>query len=236
MQKINLNEIKLDLNSVIILEKNNISEGLIGIIASKIKTYFNKPSIVITQSANIFKGSARSIKNFDMGKLIKKTLDLNLIENGGGHNLAAGFTIKKENINNFKKFIYKFSNDNILRIKSEYFSKISFNALNNSFLSDLNKLEPYGEGNLSPLFLIENIKVVKAKIVKNNLISCFLKNKSGKILPAVSFNLSENNISKILINNKNELNLIVQVVSNLWNNKKNLQIVIIDIIKTPDKG
>ena len=236
MEKINLKKILFDLNSVIILEKNNISEGLIGIIASKLKNYFNKPSIVITKSQNCFKGSARSIQNFDMGKLIKKTLDLNLIETGGGHNMAAGFTIKRENLSSFKKFIYEFTNNKILHTKSKYFSKISFNALSNSFLSDLSKLEPYGEGNSSPLFLIENIKVIKAKILKKNMISCFLKNKSGKVLPAVSFNLSENDISKNLIFNKNELNLIVQVVENLWKNKKNLQIVIIDIIITPDKG
>ena len=94
LEKINFKKIKNDYNSVIILEINNISEGLIGIIASKIQNYFNKPSIVITKSANMFKGSARSTKNFNMGKLIKKTLGLNLIENGG-HNMAAGFSIKK---------------------------------------------------------------------------------------------------------------------------------------------
>ena len=83
LKTINFKKIKLNSNSIIILEKNNISEGLIGIIASKIKTYFNKPSIVITKSANIYKGSARSIENFNMGELIKKSLDLNLIESGG---------------------------------------------------------------------------------------------------------------------------------------------------------
>ena len=55
-------------------------------------------------------------------------------------------------------------------------------------------------------------------------------------MPAISFNLFEKDISNHLTSNKNELNLIVQVVENFWNNKKNLQIVIIDIIITPDKG
>tara|TARA_Y100000768_G_scaffold383107_1_gene364675 strand:+ start:1079 stop:2782 length:1704 start_codon:yes stop_codon:yes gene_type:complete len=236
LEKINFKKIKLDLNSVIILENSNISEGLIGIIASKIKTYFNKPSIVITKSANLYKGSARSTENFNIGKLIKRTLDLKLIENGGGHNMAAGFTIKKENIKSFKKFIYESTNHKILSTKSEYFSKISFTSLNKFLISDLNKLEPYGEGNLSPLFLIENIKVFKTKILKKNLISCYLKNRFGKILPAVSFNIFESDISKHLISNKNELNMIVQLGENFWNNKKNLQILIIDILTTPNKA
>ena len=67
LKTINFKKIIHDSNSIKILEKNNISEGLIGIIASKIKNYFNKPSIVITKSANIYKGSARSMK-FQYGK------------------------------------------------------------------------------------------------------------------------------------------------------------------------
>ena len=236
LQTINFKKIKFDPNSVIILEKNNISEGLIGIISSKIKTYFDKPSIVITKSANIYKGSARSTENFNVGKLIKKTLDLNLIESGGGHNMAAGFTIKKDNLSSFKKFIYEYANNKILPTKSHYLSKISFNTLNQLFLSDLRKLEPFGEGNQSPLFLVENIKVVKTKILKKNLMTCYLKNNSGKILPAISFNLFEHDISYHLTNNKNQLNLIVQLAENFWNNKKNLQILIIDILSIPNKA
>ena len=171
-----------------------------------------------------------------MGELIKKSLDLNLIESGGGHNMAAGFTIKKKNLNSFKKFISEYGNNKILPTKSEYLSKISFSALNQFFLSDLNKLEPFGEDNLSPFFLIENIKVVKTKILKKNIMTCYLKNNSGKILPAISFNLFEHDISNHLTNNKNQLNLIVQLAENFWNNKKNLQILIIDILSIPNKA
>ena len=128
------------------------------------------------------------------------------------------------------------NNKKILFSKFEYFSKISLNALNKFFLSDLRTLEPYGEGNQSPLFLIENIKIVKTKILKNNLISCYLKNKSGKVFPAISFNLFESEISNQIINNKNELNLIVQLSENFWNNKKNIQIFIIDILRSLNKA
>ena len=75
----------------------------------------------------------------------------------------------------------------------------------------MNKLEPFGEDNLSPFFLIENIKVVKTKILKKNLMTCYLKNNTGKILPAISFNFFEHEISNHLTNNKNQLNLIVQL-------------------------
>ena len=236
LDSINFKKIINDTNAVIILEKNNISEGLIGIIASKLKTFFNKPCVVITKSADLYKGSARSTENYNIGKLIKKTLDLKLIESGGGHNMAAGFTLKKENISTFKKFIYENTNNKKLTIKFKYLTKISLNALNRFFLSDLSILEPYGEGNQSPFFLIENIKIVKTKILKKNFISCYLKNKSGKIFSAVSFNFFESEISNQLLSNKNELDLIVQLGVNFWNNKKILQILIIDILRTPNKA
>ena len=62
------------------------------------KDYFNKPSVVITNSNNLLKGSARSIQNYNIGRVIKNLVDKDILINGGGHNYAAGFTLKKENI------------------------------------------------------------------------------------------------------------------------------------------
>ena len=83
---------------VIIYYNPNINEGLIGIIAARLKDYFNKPSIVITASNKLLKGSARSVYNYNIGRVIKNSLDQKIILNGGGHNMAAGFTLNKENI------------------------------------------------------------------------------------------------------------------------------------------
>ena len=70
-------------------------KGLIGIIAARLKDYFNKPSIVITNSNELLKGSARSVYDYNIGRAIKNSLDNDLILGGGGHNMAAGFTLKK---------------------------------------------------------------------------------------------------------------------------------------------
>ena len=68
---------------------------MIGIIASRLKEYFNKPSIVITNSKNILKASARSTSTYNIGHLIRLLIEKKIIDNGGGHNMAAGFTLKK---------------------------------------------------------------------------------------------------------------------------------------------
>ena len=90
-------KIEKENKEVIIYYNPNINEGLIGIIAARLKDYFNKPSIVITASNELLKGSARSVYNYNIGRVIKNSLDQEIILNGGGHNMAAGFTL---NINN----------------------------------------------------------------------------------------------------------------------------------------
>ena len=96
LDKIDFKKIKKDNQNIIIYFDRNIKEGLIGIIASRLKDYFGKPSIVITKSNNVYKGSARSTIDYNIGSLIKILCDKKIIEKGGGHNLAAGFIIKEK--------------------------------------------------------------------------------------------------------------------------------------------
>ena len=98
-----------------------ISEGIIGIIASKLKEYFNRPAIVFTKSGNLIKGSARSIPSFNIGQYIDKAIEKNILSSGGGHNLAAGVTLHKNKINKFKKFLDDvYQKKNIIQIKKIY--------------------------------------------------------------------------------------------------------------------
>ena len=80
LDKIDFEKIKKENKNVIIYFKSNLNEGLIGIIASRLKDYFNKPSIVITNSNNILKASARSTSFYNIGKLIKLLIDNKIIE------------------------------------------------------------------------------------------------------------------------------------------------------------
>ena len=95
LDEIDFAKIENENKEVIIYYNSNMNEGLIGIIAARLKDYFNKPSIVITTSDKVLKGSARSIYDYNIGRAIKNSLDNNIIIGGGGHSMAAGFTLKK---------------------------------------------------------------------------------------------------------------------------------------------
>jgi single-stranded-DNA-specific exonuclease len=217
---------------IIIYYNPNINEGLIGIIAARLKDYFNKPSIVITNSNELLKGSARSVYDYNIGRAIKNSLDNNIIIGGGGHGMAAGFTLKKNNLKKFEIFILKdFSqtcdtqNHTFL-----YDTEVSSLAFNIDFYLDVKKLEPFGTGNPEPTFFLKGLKVIKTTILNNKHVSLILKSKTGFSIKAISFNSVNNKVGEYLLNYKNDLNVLGHINENIWNNKKTLQLTIRDVI------
>ena len=231
INEIDFQKIENENKDIIIYYNTSISEGLIGILAARLKDYFNKPSIVITKSNNILKGSARSVGNYNIGRVIKNLVDKGIIISGGGHNMAAGFTLKKNKIINFKDFILKDYLDTGLLWSNNftYDSEVSSLAFNEDFYRDIKKLEPFGVGNPVPTFLLKDLKVIKTKILNNKHISLILKSKTGFSINSISFNSVNNKVGEYLIN-YNTLNVLGQINENFWNNKKTLQMTIRDVI------
>ena len=232
LDEINFQNIENENKDVIIYYNPNINEGLIGIIAARLKDYFNKPSIVITNSNEELKGSARSIHNYNIGRAIKNSLDNDIIINGGGHNMAAGFTLKKSNLKKLEDFILKdFSKtDTSQKNTFLYDAEVSSLAFNIDFYTDIKKIEPFGTGNPTPTFFLKDLKVIKTSILDSKHISLILKSKTGFSIKSISFNSVNNKIGEYLLNYKNTLNVLGQINENIWNNKKTLQLTIRDLI------
>jgi single-stranded-DNA-specific exonuclease len=232
LDQINFKQIKKENKNVIIYFDPNLHEGVIGIIAARIKDYFNKPSIVITNSNNSLKGSARSTSIYNIGNLMKLLIDQKIIENGGGHNMAAGFTIKKKNIkflDNFiqKDYLNKVSNYNEFL---NYDAEISSTAINPNFISEINKIGPFGNKNVLPVFLIKNLKIIKVNILNKKHVSLILKPNIGPSIKSICFNCMHTEIAEYLLSYKKEINVIAEIYENIWNNKKSIQLNIRDII------
>ena len=232
LNEINFKKIEKNNKNVIIYYKPNINEGLIGIIASRLKDYFNKPTIVITNSKNILKGSARSTINYNIGNVIKKMMDEKIIESGGGHNMAAGFTIKKNKLMEMQNYImndYLIKNKNLDLINT-YDSEISLNGINKDFVYEINKIGPFGNGNPAPIFLIKDCMITKVKIIRDKHISLILKPKIGRSIKSICFNSLNTQIEKYLTNYKKNVHVIAEIHENNWNNKKTIQLNIKDLI------
>ena len=232
LNEINFDKIEKEKKNVIIYYNPNINEGLIGIIAARLKDYFNKPSIVITASGNVLKGSARSIYDYNIGRAIKRSLDKNIILSGGGHNMAAGFTLKKDNLKVFEDFMFKnFSKmGSSTNYSFNYDTEISSIAFNKTFFDDIKKIQPFGTGNPVPTFLFKDLKIIKTSVFNDKHISSIFKSKIGFSINSISFNSVNTKIGEYLLNYKKDLNVLGQINENIWNNKYSLQLTVRDLI------
>ena len=232
LNEIDFSKIEKENKDIVIYYNPNINEGLIGIIAARLKDYFYKPSVVITTSGKMLKGSARSIYNYNIGRAIKISVDKNIVKLGGGHNMAAGFTLEKKNLKDFNNFILK----DYLETAAQrdyifsYDAQVSSHALNKNFYADLKKIEPFGTGNPNPTFLFKDLKIIKATTLKNKHVSAILKSKLGFSIKSISFNSVNNKVGEYLLNYKKNFSVLGQINENIWNNKKDLQLTIRDLI------
>jgi single-stranded-DNA-specific exonuclease len=232
LNQINFEKIKNENKNFIIYYKNNLNEGVIGIIASRLKDYFNKPSIVITNSNEILKASARSTTTYNIGYLIKSLIDNKIIETGGGHNMAAGFTMKKNNIKILDNFIqndYLKKNFN-LENQNKYDFQLSSSAIKSKLIDDINKIGPFGNDNFLPIFLITDLIVIKHETINNKHLSVIIKPNTGVSIKGICFNCLNTKIGHYLSSYKKKINIIAQIQENIWNNKKTIQLNIKDLI------
>jgi single-stranded-DNA-specific exonuclease len=234
LQKI-LNETKGYSNDpVLILSGKNWHEGVIGIVASRLKDKFNKPVIIISIENEIGKASARSIVGFDIGSIIIGASQKKLLIKGGGHKMAGGFSIYVKNIEKFKEFVFrKFRNinENLTNEKPLFLdSIISPTALNLDFYNKVNSLAPFGSGNPEPKFIIQNVKTINGQIVGDKHIKSILIGEEGSSIKTIAFNATENDLSAYLLKKNHKLfNIAGKLSLNEWKGQSNVEFIIDDI-------
>lgn len=145
---------------VLVLGSEDWHHGVIGIVASKVTDLYFKPSILICFEENKGKGSGRSIPGFDLYESLTNCSEN--LEKFGGHSMAVGVTLKKENFEKFKEEFEKYAqNSNICDIMPiiKIDEEITLEDINIKAVEELNMLEPFGEANKMPLFMYKNLKI-----------------------------------------------------------------------------
>ena len=157
-------------DDIIVVYDEEIHESIAGIVAGRIKDYYYKPTLVFSKAKEegILKGSARSIEDYD---IISKLRDFsNLFEKLGGHAMAAGFSIKEENLDILRNELNKNSNlisENFIE-KVKIDCSLDFRLLNYNIVDELKLLEPYGKANPEPLFGTKNVEIKSISIIGKN--------------------------------------------------------------------
>ena len=225
-----IEENKLYENSSIIVSGENWHHGVIGIVSSKITDLYFKPSILLCNEGELSKGSGRSIPGFDLHEALMKCQDE--IERFGGHAMAIGITIKKDNFHEFSKEFEKITReakiDEIVPIIN-IDAKINLSDINKEIVESLKLLEPFGEGNKTPIFAFKNLKIDSIRALSEGKhIKMTLKDENT-IINAIGFNLGHLT-DEFKIGDK--IDVVGTLEINSFNGVDSLQIGIKDVMKS----
>ena len=176
----------------IVLGREDWHHGVIGIVSSKVTEIYFKPSILICFEGEEGKGSGRSIPGFDLHDALMNCSTY--IEKFGGHSMAIGITVKKENFEDFKKEFEEYTQNShisdimpIIKIDKA----VELKQIDLNMVKDLQLLEPYGEANKMPIFLLNNLKVQAIRSLSEGKHLKLKLSQDNYIVDAIGFNMGE---------------------------------------------
>lgn len=209
-------------------------QGVIGIVAGKLRERYNVPAFVMSIEEDEVKGSARSVDGLDLGALILSAKEKGIISGGGGHIMAAGFSLPQDKIDEFQKFVGEYVvsclGEDKVAAKLNIDCVLNLSAVNIELSNNFARLEPYGAGNPEPSVLIKNVMITNAQIVGSGHIRCTVCSPNGAHVKAICFNCTDNQLGNALLANKGELyDLVGKIKTDEWMGKKSVQLIIQDL-------
>ena len=176
-----------------VLYKESWHKGVIGIVASKCIEHYYRPTIILTESNGKVTGSARSVRGYDVHQAIEACGEL--LEQFGGHKYAAGLTMKIENVDAFKKrfedIVRNSISEEMLAPVLSIDDVIELDAITTSFLNIIDQMEPFGPGNMKPIFASKNLHSVNIKLLKEQHIKMSVVDEDGLVIDAIGFYMPE---------------------------------------------
>lgn len=216
--------------SAIVLGSSGWHHGVIGIVSSKITETYFKPSILVSFENGIAKGSGRSIPGFDLHEALCKSSKY--LEKYGGHSMAVGLSLKEENFEAFKNEFEKIAKES----KVEEILPIIYidgvvkqEDIKPEHIKELEKLEPFGEGNKMPLFAYKGLKINSIRaLTEGKHLKLTLKD-DNIIIDAIGFNMGHL-VNDYLIGDKVDVVGVLEI--NSFNGIESVQINLKDIMKS----
>lgn len=218
-----------DVNGLIFVAHKSYHEGIVGLVASRLVEEFGRPAFVVAKGEELSRGSARSVPGFNIVQLIETSREF-LVE-GGGHAMAAGFSVKTEMIANLEKAFLKNSkgmfNDGVGR-RILIDCEISLDAVSFKLAQELEKFEPFGIGNPQPTFATRGVTVDDVRVLGNDGKHLRLTLRSiPSALSAVAFGMGELH-SQLSPDKSIDVAYTVDVDS--WNGRERLQLKLKDVV------
>lgn len=225
---------------ILMISGKNWHPGVIGIVAGRIKEAFNKPAAVIAMENGIGKASVRSVTGFDIGAAVIAACDSGLLAAGGGHSMAAGFTVEEEKLPALVEFMARRAakHQELLtrtrQIKLD--AELSITGINDALVDTLEQLGPFGQGNPSVRVALRGVVNMKPQPVGKDQshIRTFLKDPNGGAsISGIAFRAADTRLGEALMATRGQIiDLAGQIRSSEWQGRKSVSLVIEDISQT----
>ncbi len=221
----------LDELSSMVLHDPDWHLGVIGIVASRLVDTYYRPTIMLSSVEGKVKGSARSIKGFNIYDALKRCEDL--LEQFGGHEFAAGLTMEKSNVEEFRRRIDEIAcvklSESDFKPELEIDSRIDLSHVDRRFWKLLSQFEPFGPGNLRPIFVSEGVEIYGVPtIVGNGHLKMKIRQNGSSVFDAIGFNMHDH-LPFIRDAKGERIDIAYVIEENYWKNERTLQLRLKDI-------
>ena len=184
--------------------------GVIGIIAGKLKERYNVPALVMAQDGDDLRGSGRSVEGKDLGAAVLAAKEKGILTAGGGHAMAAGFSLKTDRAEEFKTFLIDYfeshASEKETVVTCPVDTVIDIGAIGDSLLQAVSEMEPFGEGNPEPRFALPDVAVSSVRVVGSGHVACSFVGRNGRSrLRAIAFGAADSIIGNSLLNHRGAL-------------------------------
>lgn len=221
---------------MIFLAKQGWHPGVVGIVASRLKDKFGKPTAVVTINNGVGKASARSVKGIDLGSLVTSALQHGLLLGGGGHAMAAGFTVEENQLSTLQEFF--FSRLAHTHVDNDYSmdAALDISSLSHELIEQLQHLAPFGSGWPEPRILIHNLRLVRSDIVGEKHLRAIFSDDgisaNSKIrLKTIAYREAHQSLGTALLGAEGKrFHLAGRPRINYWNGKQSIEMLLEDAV------
>ncbi|HVZ70065.1 MAG TPA: single-stranded-DNA-specific exonuclease RecJ [Rhizomicrobium sp.] len=207
--------------------------GVVGIVAGRLKDRFAKPAFVAGFEGGLGRGSARSVPGVDIGAIIRGAKDAGVIEHGGGHAMAAGFGLYRDQLEGFSQFLAARFADLSDAVADAFDldldALVSPSGATPQFVSEMERLGPFGAGNAEPLVAVPDARVAFADIVGKDHVRFRLTGGDGARLDGIAFRQAHTALGQGILGARSQtIHAAGRLRADSWNGRIRVQLQLED--------
>lgn len=222
----------------IVVQGEHWHQGVVGIVAGRLKDRYNLPVFALSIEGDEVKGSSRSVSGVDLGTIVMNAIAKGILTRGGGHPMAAGFSLSRDKIADFIQHLRESipaaaGKDRAVTLDID--GILDIGGANLDFIQKVNLLAPFGEANPEPRFVIKDVVISRTVLLKNGHVGCTLSGRGGGYLQAIAFRAADTELGHQLMTGINTYFHVAGILKqDSWRGQTKIQFQIQDAVKVSD--